>query len=212
MTWSSVATATAQGAANTGYLLNNGSAGVSMALPASPNVGDTFQVVGVGSGAWMVLANSGQSILQNIKGTGAASSHGLTGGQADAVSLVYAGSGSFVVTSVVGSTNGLGNGYVFQGGLTWVPPSATTMTFSDAVLYCGSLNVKGITGWRLATTAELLSLNGSGTVNGQGWGLATTWTWAGDDHPAGYAYTVVLPEGYHGTVGDSNYANVICTR
>ena len=58
--------------------------------------------------------------------------------------------------------------------------------------------------------AELLSLNGSGAFNNLGW--TTGFVWAGDTPAAGYHYTVVLPQGYTGTMSDNNFVNVTCVR
>lgn len=41
----------------------NSSSLITFTLPASPNAGDVFQIIGLGSGGWTIAQNSGQSII-----------------------------------------------------------------------------------------------------------------------------------------------------
>src|ERR1017187_6244598 len=59
--WQASSMATIQAQPNSGYLLTN-TQQLTLTLPASPNVGDVVQVVGVGSGGWMLAQNVGQWI------------------------------------------------------------------------------------------------------------------------------------------------------
>jgi len=69
----------------------------------------------------------------------------------------------------------LSQGYVSQGGLTWMPVSFQK-TWPDANFYCNNTSINGQTGWRLPTEKELIDLHASGAMNGQGWALSFTWT------------------------------------
>jgi hypothetical protein len=89
------------------------------------------------------------------------------------------------ITSTVSFTvAALPAGYVYQGGLTWMPVSATTYTQVAADTYCTTTTINGQTGWRLPTEVEMIGplypikggLYGSGAMNGQGWTLGKTWS------------------------------------
>lgn len=211
VTWSSITAPSAQGVSNTGYMLNNGSANVTVTLPASPSVGDAFRVTGVGSGVWVLMANGGQTISQNIKGTGVSVTTMITGGQSDAVELLYVGSNTFTVLSYLGSVNAAGSGYVSYGGLIWTPVGGTTMDWNTANSYCSGANDLGLSGWRLPTQAELIALNSSGAFNGHGWTLGFTWA-VEENGSSAYHMTVVLPQGYTGSIASSNPIYVTCVR
>ncbi|HXF10686.1 MAG TPA: hypothetical protein VN625_07880, partial [Desulfuromonadaceae bacterium] len=54
---------------NVGYICMNDTNPVTVTLPSSPSVGDTFKVAGVGAGGWNIAQNAGQSILSgNLAG------------------------------------------------------------------------------------------------------------------------------------------------
>ena len=57
-----VVTASQQGQANTGYIVDRSSE-ITITLPASPAVGDVVRVAGLGSGGWKVAQNEGQVVL-----------------------------------------------------------------------------------------------------------------------------------------------------
>lgn len=67
-------------------------------------------------------------------------------------------------------------GYVNQGGLVWMPPTVGVRTWENAQAYCTNTTIRGLTGWRLPTQAELAALAGSTALTGQGWPAADTWT------------------------------------
>jgi len=72
---------------------------------------------------------------------------------------------------------------VFQGGLTWMPATELTWTpstqtnsivymkepWSNANSICAGFNGLGLTGWRLPTKIELISIYNSGAMKSQGW-------------------------------------------
>ena len=67
-------------------------------------------------------------------------------------------------------------GYVNQGGLVWMPPTAGLMTWENAQAYCTNTTIRGVTGWRLPTQDQLASLAASTALQGQGWLMSDTWT------------------------------------
>ena len=176
MTWTNVTGPTQQAASNTGYMANSASQ-VSITLPASPTLGDVIQINGVGAGGWKILQNSGQStITKNIRGGGSATTTGsIIGAQYDAIELQYIGSNTFSVLNYVGSILALSAGYVFQGGLVWMPVSNIIYTYANAATLCAG-TINGVNDWRLPTQAELSSLFNSRKMNGQGWALYDTWS------------------------------------
>ena len=65
----------------------------------------------------------------------------------------------------------LAGGYAYEGGLTWMPASASTYTYAQAVTVC--LNQS----FRLPTAVELSNLYGSRALNGlSNWTLGRTWS------------------------------------
>ena len=68
--WVTVLGASAQAQPNVGYICTNGVNPVTVILPASPSVGDTFRVAGVGGAGWIVAQNINQTILAgNLSGS-----------------------------------------------------------------------------------------------------------------------------------------------
>lgn len=60
--WNTITTASVNAVANNGYVANRSSTPVQVELPATFNVGDIIQVMGLGSAGWSMIANSGQTI------------------------------------------------------------------------------------------------------------------------------------------------------
>jgi len=61
--WLTVNGTTAQAGSNLGFIVTNNTTPVTITLPASPSVGDTFKVAGVGAAGWILTQNAGQQIL-----------------------------------------------------------------------------------------------------------------------------------------------------
>ena len=103
----------------------------------------------------------------------------------------------------------LPQGYVKQGGLTWMPVSSTEYNYSQATTLCAG-TINGQTGWRLPTKDELSALYNSGAMKGQGWTLSITWSSTPDS--AGDHYYVSLDSGsVYGNI-DTNKNYVSCVR
>ena len=106
-------------------------------------------------------------------------------------------------------------GYVYEGGLTWMPISATTYTWSAANTYCTTTTINGTSGWRLPTQLELSALytaypNSSPVLTAQGWMLDTTWS--STPGSAGNHYLVYLNFGGVGATYDTNNFYVTCVH
>src|SRR5487761_2690148 len=115
-------------------------------------------------------------------------------------------------TSSVSFTAGP-TGYVYQGGLTWMPISATTYTWSAANTYCTTTTINGTSGWRLPTQLELSALynaypNNSSVLTAQGWTLI--FTWSSTPYSAGSHYGVHLTFGGVGATYDTDTRYVTC--
>lgn len=98
---------------------------------------------------------------------------GRTGGTATIVAQ-QGQMGSYNPTST--STTVTVAGYVNQGGLVWMPPSATLRNWADAEAFCANTTIKGLDGWRLPTQVELTAMLGAVALANQGWLLPDTWT------------------------------------
>jgi hypothetical protein len=176
-------------------------------------------VNGVGAGGWTIAANPTQWIeTKYISATQLAST--ISGLQSEAIELQYIGNNIFSVLNYVGTnptTLVTSTGYVHQGGLIWMPVSATAYDYASATTLCAG-TFYGLTGWRLPTEAELSALystypNNSSVLTGQGWTLANTWSRTA--YSNGMYYSVNL---YHVTVGyvnanfDTSHLYVTCVR
>ena len=206
ITWVDVTGTTQQAASNTGYLADN-AALVTITLPAAPAVGDVIQVTGVGAGGWTIAQNAGQStITQDIVNITGATTTGTIGGrQYDAIELQYLGGNKFTVLNYAGNLSvSLPAGYVSEGGLTWMPVSATAYTYAQAAALCNGM------GWRLPTQPELSTLYTSGAMNGQGWALSITWSSTREG--AGIHDFVMLDSGGDNFNGDSSIYYATCVR
>lgn len=60
--WVNVTTNTQLMAANTGYIMSNGGALVTLTIPASAAIGDTYIIQGQSAGGWKVNVNTGQTL------------------------------------------------------------------------------------------------------------------------------------------------------
>lgn len=97
-------------------------------------------------------------------------------GKAGGTATITAGQGrmgSYNPTSTTTTVTVVG--YVSHGGLTWMPVTAETVTASDAKAHC-AISIRGTTGWRLPSQAELAALAASSVLAGKGWLLPETWT------------------------------------
>jgi hypothetical protein len=223
ITWVNAASSV-QAASNTGYLASN-AAPVTISLPAAPNVGDVIQVNGIGAGGWTIAQNFGQKIItQDIVNIAGASTTGtISGAQYDAIELQYIAPNTFSVLSYAGNLNFVvtsGGGWVEQGGLTWMPVTATTYTPPNAAIFCsGTFNGQG--GWRMPTLTELSALYtaypdtsgvgaGDSTLLYLGWTLGYTWS-STPDSASGHYY-VNLNRGNVGPFSDAFNGYVTCVR
>jgi hypothetical protein len=199
-------------------MADDGGTLVTITLPASPNVGDIIQVNGVGSGGWTIVQNAGQStIVKNILGSSSTSTTGpISGAQYDAIELQYIASNTFSVLNYVGNVvavAALPTGYVYEGGLTWMPISSTSptvMNWTTANTYCTTTVIDGLTGWRLPTQPELSALSTSGAMNGLGWTLYVTWS-STPDGSGGYI-GVNLATGRSSSYSGSGTFYATCVR
>ena len=115
--WQVVTGTSQQAQPNNGYAVNNASQ-VTITLPASPNVGDTVRISGLGTGGWKIAQNVGQSIL----GAGLNLS-GVSWTPRDTarnwVSVACSSDGNKMV-AVVGGQNNTGQIYTStDGGVSW---------------------------------------------------------------------------------------------
>lgn len=98
--------------------------------------------------------------------------------------------------------------YVTKGSITLMPATFIA-NWSDANTFCTTSQINGSTGWRLPTEFELVDLYTAGTMSGQGWALAKTWssTVSGTTHLA-----VDLSNGASAPQVESNSAYVTCVK
>lgn len=102
------------------------------------------------------------------------------------------------------------NGFVSQGGLTWMPVYDSTKTWSDANDYCNKTTINGQTGWRLPTKGELWNLYDSGAMKDRG--DAGYYTWSSTPNGSGTHYLVSLTYGGIDSYADTSESNMTCVR
>lgn len=104
MTWTTVAGTTQAIAANNGYIANNAGA-VTLTLPATAVVGDTYIVEGLGAGGWVVAQNASQLIHlgSSVTTTGTGGSLASTNAFDSVVINCIVTNTTFTVRSVVGN-------------------------------------------------------------------------------------------------------------
>ncbi len=61
--WLTVNGTAAQASSNLGFIVTNNTTAVTITLPPSPSIGDTFKIAGVGAAGWILSQNAGQQIL-----------------------------------------------------------------------------------------------------------------------------------------------------
>jgi hypothetical protein len=221
--WVDVTSTTVTAARNTGYSADN-AALVTITLPASTALtkDDIIQVDGIGAGGWAIAQALGQSIIiDNITSIAGANAAVISGSQHAAIELQYIGGGVFTVLNYTGPVGVLlPGGYVYEGGLTWMPVAANGglgYTQPNAATLCAGTAgmINGVTDWRLPTTSELSALystypNNSSVLTGQGWTL--NYTWSSTAFSAGFHYAVGLGYGYVSSSNDTITNYVTCVR
>lgn len=103
--WSVVTSATQTVAVGNGYFANRGG-GVAFTLPASPSLGDTYNIVAMNAGGWTIAYGSGQQIFMGNQSTTVTSGSLASTAIGDTVRLVcnVAGaSGSWYVVDSMGN-------------------------------------------------------------------------------------------------------------
>lgn len=105
-TWSTVTSSTQAITANNGYVSNDGATLVTFTLPSvlSTNLGDTFIIVGLGSGGWKLVQNASQSIqFGSVSTTAGVTGYLASSNQFDNVKIVSTGTDTWAVLEAVGN-------------------------------------------------------------------------------------------------------------
>ncbi len=136
------------------------------------------------------------------------------------LATVSVSKGSVKIDSITVVAATLPAGYITQGGLTWtpntiMPPTAAYpqgySTWTNANAFCASHSVNGLTGWRLPTKDELVSLYNSVAMNGvSGWALGSTWSATAIE--PGVHYAVGLGNSFVYWTEDWDNGYVSCVR
>jgi hypothetical protein len=112
--WVVVSGTNVQAQPNVGYICTNDVSAVTVTLPASPSIGDTFRVAGAGGAGWVIAQNTNQTILAgNLSGSIGASWTARDGSRAwsgvassaDGTKLVATVKGGNIFTSTNSGVN-----------------------------------------------------------------------------------------------------------
>jgi len=156
LTWQAVSGTTQQAVANTGYVVTNDSALVTITLPASPNVGDIVRVSGVGAGGWQILLNAGQSILGITSSWLPAGTNSYWYAQTNAginrnwMAVASSSDGSKLVAVVA-------SGQIYtstDSGATWTPRDSSRSWLLVASSSDGSKLVAAVNGGQIYTSTD----------------------------------------------------------
>lgn len=91
-------------AANTRYAINNGASLVTLTLPTSPTIGDTYIIVGGSSGGWTVAQNASQQCHMGNSVTTAGVTGSLSSSnQYDCITITNVAANTFTVYGVQGN-------------------------------------------------------------------------------------------------------------
>lgn len=102
--------------------------------------------------------------------------------------------------------------FVTVATLTWMPVTVTS-NWENASQFCSGTSIKGATGWRLPTEADLAGLYTSGSMNGQGWIIGRTWSsTSGAGTTAATHLAVNLSTGANNDQSNENSAYVTCVH
>ncbi|HTV61422.1 MAG TPA: hypothetical protein VMH30_02510 [Verrucomicrobiae bacterium] len=121
--WVTVSGSSAQANPNVGYICTNNVTPVTITLPASPGVGDTYKVAGVGDAGWIVAQNASQQIFAgNLSGSVGQSWTASGPGTADWTAVACSADG----TKIAAASSG---GYIYtstNSGSTWTNQSGNS--------------------------------------------------------------------------------------
>lgn len=94
-------------APGTKYLIDNGASLVTLTLPSTPTLGDTYEIAGYSSGGWKVAQNASQNIqFSSTSTTAGVTGYAQSANQYDHILITYAASNTFLGV-VLASTGGI---------------------------------------------------------------------------------------------------------
>ncbi len=121
--WVTVSGSSAQANPNVGYICTNNVTPVTITLPASPSVGDTYKVAGVGDAGWIVAQNTNQQILAGNLSSSVGQSWTASGpGNANWTAIACSADGTKMAAAISG-------GYIYtstNSGSTWTNQSGSS--------------------------------------------------------------------------------------
>ena len=160
--WVTVSGTNVQAQPNVGYICTNNVNPVTVTLPPSPSIGDTFRVAGVGGAGWIVAQTNNQSILAGnladgigVNWTAQDSSRAWSAvdSSADGTKLVAVVKGGLIYTST-------------NSGATWTPRASSfgNLNWSAVASSADGTKLVATVGDRISATGNIYTSIDSGVT------------------------------------------------
>lgn len=160
--WVTVSGTSAAASPNVGFIVTNDVTPVTITLPLSPSVGDTFKVAGIGAAGWIIAQNTNQNIFSGNLSSGLGQSWKASGpGTANWSAIASSADG----TKLVAAING-GNIYTSaNSGANWTARASSQNWSSIASSSAGTRLVAaaGYTIYNVSATGQIYTSTDSGS-------------------------------------------------
>ncbi|HEY1664015.1 MAG TPA: hypothetical protein VGI03_16470 [Verrucomicrobiae bacterium] len=133
--WVTVSGSSAPANPNVGYICTNNTTPVTITLPASPSVGDTYKVAGIGDAGWIIAQNANQQIFAGNLSSSVGQSWTASFGVANWTAITCSADGTKMAAGY--NINGTSGGYIYtstNSGATW-----SSQNFSSGAAYWSAI-------------------------------------------------------------------------
>ena len=143
---------------NIGYICTNDVNPVTVQLPLSLSIGDTFRVAGVGAAGWVIAQTNGQTILAGNLSTLIGQNWATSGPSASWTAVASSANGAKLVATVSG-----GRIYT-NSGSTWAASSASSLTWSSVASSADGTKLVAVVGNNVSQTGQIYTSTNTGST------------------------------------------------